>query len=461
MNERVTSPSTLVDQIRPLLGKLSDPRRAPDPVNTVMIRHWCQALTDRNPVYLDATRAMQTVHGGIVAPPAMLDAWIIDPNPPGVVGEVLRRIDDAGYTSVVATNSEHEYDRYLRPGDHLTATTAVTEFSGEKQTALGRGHFFTNTTELRTDGGERVGRVRMRILKFMPGTARMSSGEAGAPGEPRPLRPRPGVSRDTRFFWDGVERGELRIQCCRGCGKLHHPPVVRCPECGGYEQGHVVSAGRGTVYSFAEPCHPKLPAFDYPYVVGLVELEEGVRLLTNIVDVDPELLRIGMPVDLVFRKVDAETTLPVFRPRCPEPRPTSLRLDEVEVGQELPLLPIPITSTLIVAGAIASRDFTPVHHDVEVARAQGSADIFMNILTTNGLCSRYVTDWTGPDAVLHKLSIRLGVPNYPGDTMTFSGQVTRKEETAAGGIVEIGLRGANRLGNHVTGTIVLELRNRS
>jgi acyl dehydratase len=186
-----------------------------------------------------------------------------------------------------------------------------------------------------------------------------------------------------------------------------------------------------------------------------------VRLLSNVVDVDPELVRVGMPVDLLFRKVDAEMTLPLFRPRCPEPRQTSLRFDEVEVGQELPLLPIPITSTLIVAGAIASRDFTPVHHDVAFARAQGSADIFMNIMTTNGLCSRYVTDWTGPDAVLRKLSVRLGVPNYPGDTMTFSGKVTSKAATSGGGTVEVSLRGTNRLGDHVTGSIVLELPNRS
>jgi uncharacterized OB-fold protein/acyl dehydratase len=295
----------------------------------------------------------------------------------------------------------------------------------------------------------------------MPGTGRLPQGTTESQGGARPLRPQPGVSRDTRFFWDGVKQGELRIQRCDGCETLHHPPVVRCPECGSYEQGYRVSAGRGTVYSFVEPCHPKLPAFDYPYLVGLVELEEGVRLISNIVDVDPELVRIGMPVDLLFRRVDAEMILPLFRPRCPEPRQTSLCFDEVEVGEELPLLPIPITRTLIVAGAIASRDFTPVHHDVEVARAQGSADIFMNILTTNGLCSRYVTDWTGPNAILRKLSVRLGAPNYPGDTMTFSGKITAKEQTADGGIVEVSLRGANRLGNHVIGTIVLQLPDRS
>ena len=115
----------------------------------------------------------------------------------------------------------------------------------------------------------------------------------------------------------------------------------------------------------------------------------------------------------------------------------------------LPPLEIPVTRTLIVAGAIASRDFQDVHHDVEGARAQGAKDIFMNILTTNGLVARYVTDWAGPDAIVSSISLRLGVPNYPGDTMTLTGTVTdaSKDET------EVEVRGANALGDHVVATV--------
>ena len=136
---------------------------------------------------------------------------------------------------------------------------------------------------------------------------------------------------------------------------------------------------------------------------------------------------------------------------------SSVHYGDVSVDDELPPLPIPLTASLIVAGAIASRDYQDVHHDPTLAREKGSPDIFMNILTTNGLIGRYVTDWAGPDAVVKKVAIRLGAPNYPGDTMTITGKVTRKEDGANGGIVDVAVVGANRLGNHVTGTVTVEL----
>jgi acyl dehydratase len=129
------------------------------------------------------------------------------------------------------------------------------------------------------------------------------------------------------------------------------------------------------------------------------------------------------------------------------------RLADVREGDELPPLDVPITTTAIVAGAIASRDYQDVHHDAELARRRGSKDVFMNILTTNGYVGRFVTDWAGPDATLQKVAIRLGVPNYPGDTMRMTGQVT----STAGGRVEVAVKGANRLGDHVVGIVTLAL----
>ncbi|MEU9033566.1 MaoC family dehydratase [Streptomyces sp. NPDC048352] len=125
----------------------------------------------------------------------------------------------------------------------------------------------------------------------------------------------------------------------------------------------------------------------------------------------------------------------------------------MNVGDALPPLEIPVTRTLIVAGAIASRDYQDVHHDAELARAKGSPDIFMNILTTNGLVGRYVTDHLGPRAVLRKVAIRLGAPNHPGDTMTLTGTVTAVD----GDTAEIRVVGANRIGRHVTGTVTVTL----
>ena len=133
--------------------------------------------------------------------------------------------------------------------------------------------------------------------------------------------------------------------------------------------------------------------------------------------------------------------------------PTSRRYDDVQVGDQLPQLDIPLTRTLIVSTAIASRDYQDVHHDPGLAVERGSKDIFMNILTTNGFVGRYITDWAGPNALLKSVKIRLGAPNYPGDTMVFTGAVTEK----ADGQITIGLKGSNSLGDHVTGTVTLEL----
>jgi hypothetical protein len=133
----------------------------------------------------------------------------------------------------------------------------------------------------------------------------------------------------------------------------------------------------------------------------------------------------------------------------------SPRYADVEVGDALPALDIPLTRTLIVSTALASRDYTPVHHDHELAIGQGSKDIFMNILSSNGFVGRFVTDWAGPDAVLKKVSIRLGAPNYPHDTMHMTGTVTAKDDTTR--TVEVAVRGANSIGDHVVGTVRLTL----
>jgi len=133
--------------------------------------------------------------------------------------------------------------------------------------------------------------------------------------------------------------------------------------------------------------------------------------------------------------------------------PASRSYESVSVGDTIAPLPLPLDRSFIVATAIASRDYQDVHHDPALAQQKGSKDIFMNILTTNGLIGRYVTDWAGPDAVIKKVAIRLGAPNYPGDTMTLTGTVSKKED----GAVEIAVVGANSLGNHVTGTVVVAL----
>ena len=133
--------------------------------------------------------------------------------------------------------------------------------------------------------------------------------------------------------------------------------------------------------------------------------------------------------------------------------PPTRTADGLSVGEELPELAIPLTRTLIVATAIASRDYQDVHHDPALAVERGSRDIFMNILTSNAMVERYAKEWAGPAAVLRKVKVRLGAPNYAGDTMTMRGTVASVDGTR----VELDVTGTNSLGPHVSGSVVLEL----
>ncbi|MCJ7671701.1 MAG: acyl dehydratase [Acidimicrobiia bacterium] len=136
--------------------------------------------------------------------------------------------------------------------------------------------------------------------------------------------------------------------------------------------------------------------------------------------------------------------------RCPKP-------SQITVGDELPPFELNVTSTVIVAGAIASRDFMPAHHDPAFAKGQGAPDIFMNILTTNGYVARYITDWAGPEAMLRSIAIRLGGPAVPGYVLRFTGRVATEHVEGNERIIEVAVRAANDLGDHATGTVTLTL----
>jgi len=128
------------------------------------------------------------------------------------------------------------------------------------------------------------------------------------------MRLAPSMTGDTQFFWDGVKDGRLLIQRCATCGALRHPPRPMCPHCHSLAWDTLESSGRGTVYSFVMPRHPQFPFFDDDYIVALIELEEGTRLVSNLVDVAPDEARIGMPVAVRFDEFDGEVVLPVFTP---------------------------------------------------------------------------------------------------------------------------------------------------
>ncbi|WP_327089755.1 OB-fold domain-containing protein [Nonomuraea sp. NBC_01738] len=273
---------------------------AADPVNEPMIRHWLDAMGDRNPVYLDKG----------VAPPAMAQVWTM----PGVgrgakerspVDEIMAALNDQGFTGVVATNCEQTYHRYARLGDVLTPATRFSGLAGPKRTALGEGYFATWNVTWYDQAGEPVAEMLFRVLKFRPKEKR----------RPYPLKP--AVNQDTGFFWDGVRQGELRIQSCADCGELRHPPGPVCPSCRSANRTHVVASGEGTVYSYVVHHNPPVPGRETPFVVAVVELPEGVRIVGNIVDCPPEEVGIGMSLRATFRAMDDELILPMWAPREP------------------------------------------------------------------------------------------------------------------------------------------------
>jgi hypothetical protein len=432
---------TAEDSIRAAAARIaaageSRPRAARDPVNLPMIRTWTEAL------------ALPGMDGAgpdtDTAPPAMIQVWTM-PGLHGVrtdddpLGQMVQVLDEAGYTSVVATNCDQTYHRYLKLGEQLSVRARLLEVTGPKRTALGEGWFVT-TRSTWFSSGEPVAAMDFRILKFRPpqstppspaSTISTTSTEEHS-GPMRPL-----VTPDTAFFWEGTAAGELRIQRCESCGTLRHPPGPCCPACGAMNQGYVVAAGTGEVYSYVVHHHPPVPGKRLPMVVALVQLPEGVRMVGEMPGVRPDQVRIGLPVRATFVRVDEDLTLPAW---------------QLSEGI-LPELVIDVTPTFVIASALATRDFQDVHHDRDQAVARGAKDIFVNILTTTGLVQRYVSGWAGPDAVIRAVSIRLGVPCHAGETLTLSGQVT----VADGDQRSVSVTGRCGLGDHVTATVRIEM----
>lgn len=306
---------TLLAEARSWIGRTAMPDQvARDPVNLPMIRRWCDAMGEANPIYTDASAARAAGLPGIVAPPAMLDVWTMAPYRPGGRTDaesiaVLRLFDAAGYSGVVATNVAQRYDRYLVPGDLISARATVADVSEEKRTALGIGHFVTLAYEFADAAGARVGAMEFRLFKFKPTRARPAEPLTETP--PAPRHPRPAITHDNAFYWEGIARRKLLFQSFGG--RLRHPPGPMDPETGALDFDIVEASGHGTIHSFAIVHQPQLPGFTYPLPVVLVELEEGVRMTANLLDADIAEIAIGRAVLVDFFEVEPGYLLPGFR----------------------------------------------------------------------------------------------------------------------------------------------------
>ena len=303
-----------MQDIRPLVGKEYGRVYAWDKVNAPMIRQWCEVMGVDDKSYL--------VEGAVIAPPAMLQVWCMEGftqnnYPPGSTQEnpyeALKLMEAQGLPSVVAVNSELTFDRDVREGEKLYYTTRLDAISPEKVTALGTGYFVTLVMSYFSElpqGDEQVGQLLFRVFKFRPAQpVKVAEPKAMAVAK----RPPPGISDDTRFFWDGARAGKLLIQRCSACQTLRHPPGPVCPSCHSFEWDALQASGRGKVYSFVVMHYPEVPPFEHPNLIVLVELEEGTRLISQMVGIPPGDVRIGQAVQVEFNTFDGDLVLPQFR----------------------------------------------------------------------------------------------------------------------------------------------------
>ncbi|MFJ4962603.1 OB-fold domain-containing protein [Streptomyces sp. NPDC088729] len=341
-----------------------------DLVNEPMIRHWCEAMGDTGAAYrgpeavAPATMLQVWTMGGLSGHAGRSDAY----------DALLALLDRAGYASVVATDSEQRYLRPLRPGERITFDAVIEAVSRRKTTRLGTGYFVTTRMDVHADG-EPAGTHRFRILKYAPALRKprpepesapaseaeptpVPESEAGTPapgagtvasdagtvtpgagtvapeavtvgveaatvaakvrtGAPAP-RPRPVINRDNAGFWAGVAEHRLLIQRCARCAVLRFPWLPGCNACSCPDWDTVEACGAGTVFSHVVMHHPPFPAFSPsgdggPYAVALIELAEGVRIVSNVIGVPYDRVRVGMPVRLEFLRTDPDLELPVFR----------------------------------------------------------------------------------------------------------------------------------------------------
>lgn len=297
-----------------------------DPVNLPMIRQWCDAMGESHPAYLDPEAAQKTVHGEIVAPPTMLQAWVMDGwamhagyhEPKNEQQRLHKLLADNGYTGVLGTDTEEHYSRYLKLGERVTALTVIDEISEQKATAVGLGYFITTKTRFENQDREELGSMSFRVLRFKPAERpQVAAGDAGAADRVtrKPSRLKPPMGHDNAWWWERVAQDDvIPIQRCTGCRKLRHPPRPMCDACGSQAYDSIDASGRGTLHTFTVIHYPLVPGYEYPIIAIVVDLEEGERMASTLVECKPENVAIGMALRTVIHEDEDGFKIPFFRP---------------------------------------------------------------------------------------------------------------------------------------------------
>lgn len=292
----------LLSELRSYLGQQLGPVHAWDAINEPMIRHWREAL--------GFAPAHASDSASSTAPATMLPVWLMagvsGKLPPGSDARdnraIMKVLEREGFVGILGTNCEQEYERPLRIGERISSMYEVDSVSELKKTKFGPGYFITFLQTFLDEDGAVVGTMRLRILRFKPLAA-----------DARPLPPQPAMSQDTAFFWEGLKQGKLLIQRCAACRTLRHPAGPACTHCHSLDWDTVAAKGTGELYSFVIAHTPQYEAYPDPHPVGLIELDEGVRLIAPLAWEERDQIAIGDRMEAVMQEQDGGYRMPIFR----------------------------------------------------------------------------------------------------------------------------------------------------
>jgi len=291
----------LLVELKSYIGVCIGPVHAWDRVNHPMIRQWREAIDIEQ----------QQPQEQNEAPATMLPVWLMaglggQPAPGSDLRDhraIMKVLEREGFCGILGTNCEQDYERRLIPGERISSTYEVESVSDRKRTKFGSGYFITFLQSFHDETKALVGSMRLRILRYRPETL--------AETEQRPPQ-QPAMNQDTSFFWEGLKQEKLLIQRCTGCGLLRHPPGPACTQCQSLEWDTLEAQGQGEIYSFVIVHKPILEGFEAPHPVGLIALDEGIRLVAPLLAAERERLTIGSRVHAVFETPDSYHRMPIF-----------------------------------------------------------------------------------------------------------------------------------------------------
>ncbi len=313
--------AALLEQVKPLINRRVGPYIGWNPVTRTQIWQWCMAMGDQNPLYLnDEYRSTNTGFTGAVAPPTMMQMWTMravnGEHGPGSTLQnpyaILHIMEQHGFAGVMAVSYDQTFHRYLEEGDHVTSYSTIVNISDLKTTALGKGFFVTEKAEFEDQHQEVFAEALITYFQYQAPAKHPGTKKSSAPGKIN--RVHPVENQDNAHYWQGLRDGKLLIQRCTSCNTLRHPPQPMCERCQSLQWDSIEASGKGTVYSYTTMYYPEIPPFDYPNTIVLVDLAEGVRLVSQLLNCKPEDVKIGMKVEMKIAEVQDGMSLPQFYP---------------------------------------------------------------------------------------------------------------------------------------------------